>query len=822
MRGYSKKGERVQERIPYKPYVFCETKADSEWKSVDKKNLKKIEFDDLKSGVQFVEQGKAMQQRMYGFTNFIYPFINDTFTKDIENNLDSLNIGIIDIEVASDSGFPKPDRAEKEVTAITIYFRGKYVVIACGDYVPHRDDVIYYRVDSEFQLLSKFLRVWKTIDLDIITGWNVDGFDIPYLVNRIRQVLKDPNNETDDPARKLSPWNSIREIRRKIGSQFIDTYHIVGIQTLDYLLLYKKFSYIPQESYKLGLVASTDLGEDKIDYSEYGSIYKLYKNNHQKFIEYNVKDVELVKRLEEKHNLLALAIRMAFDAKVNFSDVFSPMRVWDIIIHNYLFEKKIAVDPAVQNAEADDEQYEGAYVKEPIVGLHKGVASYDVTSLYPSLIVQHNISPENYISSIPNLNREKLFNSLLRGEIPEGIVLSKDVSLCANGSLWKTDTSGIFPDLVKKIMKERKTYKKKMFDAEKKYEETKDIKWEYEARKWNVFQHARKIQINSLYGCLGNRFFRWYRLEAAEAITLTGQLVIKWVENRINKTLNEMAEISGFDFVIAMDTDSVYLRLQHFVQGLKGKLLATSLKSFCSDKIDNICSTAFKDFCNMLQGKEQAVFMKREAICDTAIWTGKKHYALSVWMNEEVEYDEPKLKFVGLEAIKTSYPAIARETMKKCIKIIMKEDVAEFRKIIKDFRKLYNNMPFDEISIPSSCNNLGKYSDRNRVIGSKTPMHVKGALFYNKLLMETELDLLYPSIEEGDKIRFAILKEPNKFGCNVISVPGECPKEFNIDSLIDRDAMFERTFLSPMSKITKVIGWNLDKDPTTIPQSAFI
>lgn len=817
VRGYDT-GVRFQEEVHYKPYLFVEGgayEAADDYQTVLGQSVTRVDFKSMWEANDFYKMRRNAGINVYGLTNFVYPYINDAFPGQLEVGMERIRIGTLDIEVGSEKGFPNQNDATEPVTAITVHFKDTFITLACGEFETDRKDIAYIQCDSEYLLLRKFVRIWEEMDLDVVTGWNIEFFDIPYLVNRIRKVLG------QTWADRLSPWGIVKEREVEMGKSQ-KTYDLYGIGVLDYLRVYKKFSYIPQESYRLDNVANVDLGTGKIDYSEYASLHTLYRENHQKFIEYNIRDVELVLGLEKKHALLALCILLTFDSKINFGDVFTPMRVWDVIIHNYLIDRNQVVDPSPWERAESDEQYEGAYVKDPQVGMHEVVVSDDVTSLYPSLIVQHNISPETYAGQLDDhgfsISREQLYKHLMaRREMPGDLlhyVEEKNLTLCANGSLWKKDRRGTFPELVKKIMDGRKVYKKQMLEAKARFEKTKDIKDEYEAQRFKVLQHVRKIQINSLYGCLGTKYFRWYRLEAAEAITITGQFAIQWMEADVNKLLRSHTGTQE-DFVIAMDTDSIYLRLASLFEKKSTFVeMIPEVEAFCDTHIEPMFDSSALELMNMLMGMEQAVFMKRECIADKAIWTGKKHYVLNVFVDEGVVYKEPKLKLVGIEAIRTSTPAICRDMIKESLNLIMRGTQDELLEKVREYRKRYFEARFEEMALNSTANNLARYYDPISVYKSKTPVHVKGALFYNRAIASMRLDQKYPFIKEGEKIKYAYLKEPNILETKVVSVPGAMPEEFRLETYIDREKMFEVTYLNPMSKLAHAAGWVLEKITT--------
>lgn len=793
-------GKRVHQKVDYKPYLFVPSKAShaAKYHSLYGKPLDKITFNGVTDAKDFLKRYSDVSGfEIYGLDKFVYPFINDYYPKEIHYDIKYINILNLDIEVKSDTGFPDIQRADKEITAITIKRRGLIIALGCGDYTAP-EGVLYIKCKNEASLLLKFINIWNKIDPDIITGWNVEFFDIPYIINRINVV------HGEDFARRLSPWNILTVSEVEMLGRKQQTYVIKGVTILDYLQLYKKFTYTNQESYKLDHIAYVELGERKLDYSEFEGLHDLYLKDFQKFMDYNVHDVMLVDRLEEKMNLIGLALTVAFDAKINFSDVFTSVRLWDILIHNHLLSKNIAISKPKTTRKTD--QYAGAYVKDPLIGLHKDVASFDVESEYPSAIVQYNISPETFRGKINNFFTVE---ELLEGKLTDSTIFKRiydeNLAITANGCLWDRDVKGVFPELVEKMMSERKSYKKTMLDAKKEYEVTPSEELKNKISKYENLQMARKIQLNSLYGALGNQYFRWFEIEFAEAITLTGQLAIRWIENNLNRHLqNKMNDKK--DRVIAIDTDSVYLNLHGIC-----KSDIDAMDELCAGELQTVINIGFANLVTYTNAYVPFFKMKREALANKGIWTAKKRYILNVYDNEGVRYSEPKLKMMGIEAVKSSTPASCRERIKDTLKIIMagsEEDVIEF---IAKFRNDFKQLTFDDVAFPRGCNNLREYSDSQTIYKKGTPIHVRGALVYNRLLETKELTNRYEPVKEGEKIKFCYLKLPNPVRENVISVVGTLPRVLDMDKYIDYDLQFDKAYVEPLKNILDTIGYSVKK-----------
>ncbi len=457
LRGY-KDGRRFSDVINYKPYLFVasDNKSDTKYKNLSGSPLKRIDFDSISEAREFLKMYADVDNfEVYGFGNFQYVFMYDKF-HDMKYDTSLINIIGIDIETDSSGSFPDIEKADKEVIAITLSRKGEKIVLGMKDYKPS-ENVEYLKCKDEWHLLSNFLKIWQSgrYQPDIVTGWNIEFFDIPYLVTRIKNVLG------EHEAKKLSPWGILEERKIEIRGRENRTFTPAGINVLDYLNLYKKFKFEMQESYRLDNIAEKELGSKKLDYSEYGSLNELYVQNPQKFYDYNVHDVTLIDMLEEKLGFIALVVAFAYDANVNYADTMTTVRPWDVIIHNYLMDRNIAIH---QFKKANNyESLVGGYVKEPKIGMSKWVVSYDLNSLYPHLIMGYNISHETMIGKdqyFPNIE------SIIDGRY----VIEGANSVAANGVKFSKDKQGFLPALMEKMYNDRADYKTKMIDVKKKLE----------------------------------------------------------------------------------------------------------------------------------------------------------------------------------------------------------------------------------------------------------------------------------------------------------------------------------------------------------------
>ena len=815
-------GARVKTRIPYQPTFYEKSNKVTNYTSLDGIYLQPIKFGSMREGRDYLKQFEDVSGKtIYGQNRFEYAFIGEQHKGMIEWEFDQILIGVLDIEVGSENGFPDPYEANEPVTAIALkYVNGHTFVWGCGDYEAKGEER-YMKCKDEYHLLKFFLKFWQEKCPDVLTGWNTKFFDVPYLVNRIRKILG------EEEAKKLSPWNLISERETFVMNRRMKVYELVGIGDFDYIELYKW--YAPggksQESYRLDNIANVEIGEKKLDYSEYDSLHQLYRLDFQKFIEYNIKDVELILKLDDKLKLLELGLTLAYDTKTNYDDVFAQTRMWDALTYNHLMEKNIVVPPRV--IKDKDAAFEGAYVKDPQVGMHEWVASFDLNSLYPHLMMQYNISPETLIE--PEDYTDEMREVISQGVNVEKLLHKKidtsnlsDVTITPNGQFFRTDIQGFLPRMMEEMYEDRKKFKKMMLAAkQEKQNASDDKKYEIEKRiaRLNNLQLAKKVSLNSAYGALGSQYFRFYDLRMALGVTSAGQLSIRWIEGKINEYMNKILDTSKVDYVIASDTDSIYLRLgelvNKFVKDTSDKNKVISLMDkICEEKIQPFIDKSYKELADYVHAYAQKMQMKREGLADKGVWTAKKRYIMHVYNNEGVQYAEPEMKVMGLEMIKSSTPAPVRERMKGALEIMMKGTESEIHKYIDDFKSEFKKLPPEDISFPRGINGLREYTDKASIYKKGTPIHVKGALLYNMYLKEKGIDKKYPLIQEGEKIKFTYLKKPNPLRDMVISFPGRLPPEFELNEYIDYDLQFEKTFLDPIKVILDCMDWSTEKTPS--------
>ena len=807
VRGYEN-GQSFMTREKFYPTLFVPSKKKTKYKTLTGDYVESIQPGSVRDCREFIKKYDGVEGfKIYGNDRYIYQYISDNYPEDqIKFDISKINLVTIDIEVASENGFPDVESAAEEMLLITIqdYNTKNIITWGVGPFLNKQKNVEYRQFSSEHGMLNDFIHYWMNNTPEIVTGWNNQLYDMPYIARRLERILG------EKLMKRLSPWGLVTEVEVYIMGRKQISYDIGGITQLDYLDLYKKFTYTNQESYRLDHIANVELGQKKLDHSEFDTFKDFYSKGWQKFVEYNIIDVELVDRLEDKMKLIELALTMAYDAKVNYSDVFYQVRMWDTIIYNYLKNRNIVIPPKERSDK--DAKYAGAYVKEPIPGKYDWVVSFDLNSLYPHLIMQYNISPETLLEERhPSATVDKILNQDVTFE------MYKDYAVCANGAMYRKDVRGFLPELMDKMYDERVIFKKRMLKAKQEYEKTPTIALQKEIARCNNVQMAKKIALNSAYGAIGNQYFRYYKLANAEAITLSGQVSIRWIENCMNDYLNKLLSTESEDYVIASDTDSIYLNLgplvDKFLANKSGDKTAVVelLDKICQEKLEPFIESSYKNLASYVNAYDQKMQMKRENIADRGIWTAKKRYILNVHNSEGVAYTEPKLKIMGIEAVKSSTPAPCRQMIKDGLKLMMNATEDDVINFIDKCREEFKALPPEQIAFPRTASNVQKYHSHADIYVKGTPIHCRGALLFNHYIKENKLTKKYSLIGNGEKVKFLYLKKPNIIQENVISFIQDFPTELGLDKYIDYDLQFEKSFVEPLKAILDAIGWSVEK-----------
>ncbi len=808
IRGYED-GKRFSNREIYKPTMFVSSNVKTKYKTLTGDYVEPVKPGTIKETREFISKYEGVDGfKIFGFERFIYQFISDNYPEDqIEFDISKIKLITIDIETMSENGFPDVESTSEEILLVTIqdYTTKEIITWGTRPFTNTHDNVDYRLCNDEHHLLSSFIQWWIENTPDVVTGWNCEFFDIPYIAGRLNRVLG------SKLMKRLSPWGLVTQSDVVVRGRKNFIVDIGGVSVLDYMRLYRWSPGTPnQESFRLDYIAQQELGQKKLDHSEFDTFKDFYTKGWQKFVEYNIIDVQLVDRFEDKLKLIELALTMAYDAKVNYQDIFFQVRLWDCIIYNELKRRNIAIPQKVGSKK--DEKYAGAYVKEPIPGKYDWVVSFDLNSLYPHLIMQYNISPETLIEQRhPTATVDKILAEDINFE------LYKDNAICANGAMYRKDKRGFLPELMQKYYDERVIYKKRMIKAKKAYEKTPSKSLEKEIARCNNIQMAKKISLNSAYGAIGNQYFRYYKLENAEAITLSGQVSIRWIENKMNQKINHILKTKDVDYVIASDTDSIYLNLGPLVEVIYKEReknvasIVSFLDKICEMEFELYIESSYKALASYVNAYDQKMFMKRENIADRGIWTAKKRYILNVWDSEGVRYSEPKLKIMGIEAVKSSTPAPCRKAIKDALAVMMSGTEDEMIDFIDQFRKTFKSLPPEEISFPRTVSDVVKYKGRNAIYEKGTPIHARGSLLFNHHVKRLGLEGKYSLIGNGEKVKFCYLRSPNPIHENVMSFIQDFPREIGLEKYIDYDLQFEKSFLDPLKIILDVIQWNVER-----------
>ena len=731
-----------------------------------------------------------------------------------------------DIECEMDSGLPDVEKSENELTAIGLHDSATdhYWVLIMDKAGKMKESkngnrtVIPFR--DERDMCLKYLELYEYINPTIVTGWNIDYFDTPYLYNRIKRILGVKH------ANRLSP------IGECFWSPYRKRFFMAGVSYLDYIHLYKIYTFGELDNYRLDTVAMKELGRGKVEYS--GNLDDLFKNDIEKFIEYNLVDVELVAGLDKKLQFIDLCKGICTAGHVPYEDFVYSSKYLEGALLCYLKRKNIVAPnkPADRQERMDairengEEKFIGAYVKAPIVGKYDWIYDLDLTSLYPSIIMTTNISPETKVAKISNWDAQKF----MKGEIDTFNIGEKTISkenlrklldeskyaVSSNGVLYRTDKVGCIPDILNTWFNERVEFRK----LEKKYGEEGD-KEKYAFYKKR--QHVQKILLNSLYGVLGLPAFRFYDVDNAEAVTLTGQTVIKSTAEMANIKYNKELGTTGQDFNIYIDTDSVFFsavplldhRHPNWKQmddkeiALKVDAIAGETQDFLNSFYDVLAERVF----NVNRTKHRFQ-IKKEFVSRSGIWIAKKRYAQ--WIIAENGLPVDRLDVKGLDVVRSSYPAEFRKFMSEVLIAILRGDSEmTLTDKIYDFKKALSTMSVVSIAKNSAVKELSKYIPKkkdNRAMfqfNSGTPAHVKAAIAHNQLLVHFKCPTKHEPMKDGDKIKWVYLKQ-NPYGLDAVGFKGHNDPDEIMDLVkmyIDYDKIFERELLKKLEDFYGALGW---------------
>jgi DNA polymerase elongation subunit (family B) len=798
-------GKRFCEKVPFQPTLYSRVNKPTGFKSLNDENLLPVQFDSINDAREYCQKYRDVDNfPIFGNNAYQFQWISENYKGEVEYDLDQIKVMSLDIETTVNYGFPDYFDPKEEITLITCRDKvsQKITTFCCWDFDQTEENAVYVQCDDEADLLLKFINWFHKNCPDIITGWNTEDFDIPYLIQRARKVVG------EEVVKKLSPFGVIKHRDVEVQGKMRMVFEIYGVASLDYLLLFRKFAFLKFEDEKLDTVAFHVIGRNKVD-NPYSSFREFYEKDPELFIKYNIVDVKLVDELEAELKLIELAISIAYMAKINFDDVYSPVKMWDTIIYNHLLDQGIVVP---FKKETIGKEIEGAFVKEVQIGKHGWLASFDLASLYPHIIMALNMSPETILGMLDTSVEELLSGD--RSKVRPGI------SLAPNGSMYDMSKVGFLPVLMSKYYNGRKEVKnemlalKKQLEAERHNMSAEEIRlMEAKITAKKNMQQALKIAINSAYGALAQKSFRFFDTRIAEGITMSGQLIIRTAEKTINDFLNWLMKTAKYeDFVIASDTDSLYVNLLPFVNMVApGKSVDATvdfLCKVCDGKLSKVLNDGCDTLASTLNWNLGKIVFKREAVASKGIWIGKKMYALIVHDNEGVRYEEPDLKVMGLALVRSSTPNIVKDPLRKCIEVILNGEEETLQKYVREVEEMYMKQPHEVICFPRGVNNLAKYTSPSSIyVKAHCPIQVRASLLYNHLLKKHGMTDRQP-IQEGSKMKFVYLKEPNTLRENVIGFTDKIPAEFDLIRYVDYETMFNKSFIEPLKKLTQPIGWS--------------
>jgi DNA polymerase elongation subunit (family B) len=822
-RGYEN-GRRFSRKVDYKPTLFISSKEDVNFYSLlGNKFVKPKKFDSMSIAKEFLEQYKDVSGfDICGNTNYVQQFIQEKYPNDIKFDIKQINIFSFDIEVDISEKLPDMETADNEITSIAIKSSKSdtYHLLGRKDYDKNKtltgidsDHIQYMKFDNEKDLLRRFIQIWVNDYPDIVTGWNVTYFDIYYIITRIIRIFG------EEKAKELSPWGKIRKHSNRIFNREQSTYNISGVEVIDYMDAFKKFGYKygTQESYRLDHIANVVLGMKKLDYSEYGSLTELYKQNPQLYLDYNLRDTQIIQLLEDETALISLVLTVAYGGGVNYADAFGTVGIWESTLYRKLMLKGIV--PPIKSGPGESlGELVGGYVKDPSVGMKEWIVSFDLNSLYPHLMLQYNMSPETYIPD----HREYLSQEMvLEGKYQNE---NSSYSVCANGVCFTNEKLGIIPEIIEDYYGNRKTIKKEMLKFEQLEQDEKDPhkKKEYKTQITQLHnaQMAIKIAMNSLYGATANKYFLYYISEMAEAITTSGQLSIRYAQKSVNEYLNKILKTNNVDYIAYIDTDSIYVNMAPLIKSIFGTTNISRdvgeefLDKVCSTKIEDAIAKGYEKLAKDMGAYRNAMSMKREKITDKTIFIAKKRYIMNALNSEGVHYAKPKISVTGVESVRSSTPEVCRNKMEEAFRVFLNGTESDAQEFIENFRKEFMSLPAAEIAKTSGTDDIEKFMEGPGRYKKGCPIHVRGAILYNGYLNKKGLTNTYETIRSGDKVKFIYLKMPNPLRENVISFPGYLPKELALDQYIDYDTQFEKVFLKPLEIVLEAIGWSSTKIDT--------
>jgi DNA polymerase elongation subunit (family B) len=817
LRTWTEDGERIDTEIPFRPYFYVEHEGAKDAISIFKTTLAKKTFKNSLERKKYLDNTSLT--RIFHNLGPEQQFLIEMY-KEINNDPNfskfPLKTFLLDIEVDTtyDSTFPTPEKAAVPINLITVYDTLTKTTHTWGlgnHYKPSSADCIYHRCDTEHNLILQFIDFWKSDYPDIASGWNSSGFDFPYIINRFAKLFG------EDFVNQLSPVGSVRgrKVFTDMGKE-MTVWSISGISLIDYMDLYKTFSPGERESFSLNYISELELGEGKIAHNAV-SLGELAHSDWKLFVDYNIQDVHLLVKLEEKLKFLEIARMLSYKGCTNFEAALGKVAIVTGAV-SIQASKQGFVIPTFLHKQ-DRESYEGGFVRDPERGIQKAIVSFDVNSLYPNTIITLNISPETKIGKIVDGNfgsKQDLTIRLVNNKIHKlstenfkQFLTKEKVAISSAGILYSQKDKGVIPNLIDQIYKERVEAKTELTKIKKAGK--KDKSSLLKATYYDTLQYTLKILLNSIYGTFANKHSALMDIDNATSITATGQNVARAGSNILDQFVKEKYGIQN-SITKYGDTDSVYVSIDSVLQKCNLNLLENGA---INDKVHAIVNEldehVNKEILNWARTElfsiDPRYVFKREVISDVGIFLQKKRYILHVLDEEGVPVD--KFKYTGIELVRSTTPKKVKKFLENIIKTALltqnlKKTNEVFRESYDEFCKLDPN----DVAARTSINNLEKYTQESSLYKYKkgTPSHVKGAIAYNILIKELKIDDKFEAIQSSQKVK-KLYCAKNKYGLDAISYVTTLPTEFNIK--VDWDKMFSKLVTQPTERLYEAIGWYL-------------
>lgn len=832
-------GKRISYDTTFEPYIFLETNNHSDCKSIFNTPLKKKRFKNQAERSRYIKDNKIT--RIFENINVQQQFLIDTFWEKNELNefsKNELRVLFIDIETYSPDSFPIPSDPQHVINIITVYdtLRKQFITWGLKPYHTKKENCTYIYCKTEKDLLSKFLSYFTSDYPDILSGWNSEFFDVPYIINRITRILG------EDEVKRLSPVGYIRPIvfTGKFGKEQVH-WHIEGVSCVDYLDIYKRFCPTLRDSYKLDNIGEIELGANKVDYGD-TNLASLADDNWELFVDYNIQDVNLLVNLEKKLQYLQLLRMIAYAGLTTFEGALGSLSVITGLCAIRSRSKNQRI-PTFNKTGFTEEQNAGAYVAEPKKGFQEHIISFDANSLYPNVMITLNLSPETKVGTIIDKNDKEIVIKHINGQTFNlshssfmEFIKKEKISISKAKVLFTQKEKGIIPSIVDHYYKKRVEIKKKLNSLKRKNITSTDQEKEavkHEMDNLNITQHTIKILINTIYGYFGNKHSPLGDDELAESITLTGQAVIKESNRLLELYIKEKANLTDKEIeqespIIYNDTDSSYISIKHLVD-------RTGLRMF--DKNKKIAPEYYKqvqdieDYLNenIVKWGEQALgsidcrfVFKREAIADSGLFLQKKRYVLHVLDEEGIPCN--KFKYTGVEVVRTTMPAPIKPYVKRIIEtMLLTKDLSLTNKVFNETYDIFKKLPVEDIAFVMGIKGYEKYASQCDGFNTAKhmPIHVKAAYFYNLLLDRFSTKTKYEKISSGDKVRYFYARQPNKFGLSTIGYKYNYPKEFADIFEPDHELMFEKIIFSVIERFYEAVNWKLQSPGSQVQTDLF-